>query len=107
MRKVTVSEIEALLPTEHWLGVGANRFIAERIVRSIECPEPFKPSDAPMVMIQARFKCPCAAGDVLTQGMALPFDIDERSFQYCMKQWWTQLQREVRAHMLAPKVAGQ
>ena len=86
------------LPSRLYPG-GLAAALAERIVRTLDQPEPFKADDVAHVMVSARFKCPCAAGDVLTQSIMVPFEISELDFQYVMKEWWLELKHEVRAHM--------
>lgn len=78
-------------------------YLAERIARAIAQPEPFPEKDAPHVFVTARWQCPCAAGDVLLQNIMLPFDIDEKAFQWAMRQWWIELKHEARAHLNEPK----
>lgn len=96
------SIIEQNMPRDYGLH-GMAPYLAHRIARAIDCPEPFPEAKAPSMMLQARWECPCAARDVLLQSIVLPFDIDERTFLYAMRVWWSELKHEARTHLNRPK----
>ena len=79
--------------------------LAARIVRAINQPDPFPEKEAPGVLLTARWDCPCNKGDVLLASVMLPFDIPETVFQATMRQWWTELKHEARAHLNKPAEA--
>jgi hypothetical protein len=95
-----LARVEAIITEAMPLGYrGSARFAAERILRALAQSEPFTSDEMPHVLITARFQCPCAAKDVILVNTLLPFEIDERTFVYAMKQWWRELKHEAHAHL--------